>query len=75
MTCEGVIEAGQPAFCCLESGALLIYDPEAGDMKILAHSPSSPDHKRLASYAGFVPPSGWTHLAGCLCCDCAAEES
>lgn len=70
MTLDDVRELSRPAFCYLESGAVLRYGPDDGRIRCLAF-PSQPSAWRQAPfYQGSVPDTSWRHLKGCDCGRC-----
>ncbi|MEI6452235.1 MAG: hypothetical protein WCP98_20105 [Actinomycetes bacterium] len=62
--------ARQPAYCFLESGAVLRYDSEADQVRHLEYPAQPRAWQQAQFFHGQVPGDGWRHLAGCSCTAC-----
>lgn len=71
MTYREMVKAGRPAFCHLDSGALLRCDAAGRDMQVLCYPARPTDVDGAVPYAGEVPVAGWRHHPGCPCEFCA----
>jgi hypothetical protein len=72
---EEATRAARPAYCHLESGAVLRYEPVDGRITVLSY-PATPSKWREAKeFLGLVPKGGWQHLPGCRCGLCPTEAA
>lgn len=71
MTFDQVIKAAELAFCFLQDGAVMVYEPRSGCIRTLPGTAASetPDHAPASS--SMAPTLGWTHMPRCRCSHCA----
>jgi hypothetical protein len=75
MTYEQAGQVHRPAYCFLETGGVLRYDPGADRVLHLSYPAQPSAWKEAVTFPGDIPKDGWRHLAGCQCDLCAPKDS
>jgi hypothetical protein len=73
MTLDDVWTYGRPAYLPLSSGALLAYQPEDGQVRMLAYPHRPGEWQGLPVIRVDVPRHGWQHAPRCSCSRCRPD--